>query len=297
MGTLIARKYPTILALGAADHTYVECGTGGKAWSCWGGKTGGMAFNRGTGSTSRADAIAQPNERAAITCYLVNGVCHQAANRILFPAGIVVSGARGYTLSVSIFGIYGRRGVGSCSTAIPFNNHPGVSGDLAACLGPPRRGPSSPTKAAAPSVRETAHLKSIQGMYRGFAAESATALDEMNLHVRMFEREVDFRFNGKLPRLKAQGLREAKVQVELAHHQMTERLGRGELEAASFVIAFNAMTERFQNDAANALTGAQFKQMFNYERDERLVLADPEAVDASFGQGTAKRVYGDRLPR
>ena len=51
MGTLIAKKYPTKLFLKAADHTYVECGTGGKAWSCWGGKTGGTAFNSGTGTT------------------------------------------------------------------------------------------------------------------------------------------------------------------------------------------------------------------------------------------------------
>ena len=296
MGTLIAKKYPTKLFLKAADHTYAECGTGGKAWSCWGGKVGGTAFNRGTGSTLRADAVAEPNERAAITCYLVNGVCHQAANRILFPAGIVVSGARGYILSVSIFGIYGRAGAGACSTPIPFNDHPGVKGDLAACVAPPARGPSSPAKSSAPPPREAAHLKSIQGMYKGFSAAAMTVLDAMNLHVRMFEREVDFCFNGKLPSMKAQGLRQAKTQVELTHHQLTERFGRGELEAATFVIEFNAMTDVFQASAANALTGPQFKQMFGHERDERLVLADPDAIDASFGQGTARRVYPAQLP-
>lgn len=291
MGTLIAKRYPTKLALGAADHTYVECGTGGKAWGCWGGKAGGAAFNRGTGSTLRADAIAEPNERAAITCYLVNGVCHQAANRILDPASITVSGARGYVLSVSIFGHYGKGGLGPCSTPIPFNNHSGVTGDLAACVAPRTRGPSSPTKPSALPASEAAHLKSIQGMYMGFSAGTMTALDAMVLHVRMFEREVDFRFNGKLPKARAQGLRQAKTEVELTHHQLTERFGRREMDAVTFVVAFNEMTNVFQTSGADALTGPQFKQMFGYERDERLVLADPDAIDSSFGEGTAKRVY------
>ena len=143
MGTLIAKKYPTKLFLKAADHTYVECSTGGKAWSCWGGKTGGTAFNSGTGSTRRADAIAESNEHAGITCYLVNGVCHQAANRILVSAGILVSTARGYALSQAVFGTYGRAGVWPCSA--PFNQQVGVTGDLPECsaaaspAGPPGR--------------------------------------------------------------------------------------------------------------------------------------------------------------
>lgn len=39
--------------------------------------------------------------------YLVSGVCHQAANRILYPARVIVSKAKGYTISSSIYGDYG----------------------------------------------------------------------------------------------------------------------------------------------------------------------------------------------
>ena len=81
MGVLIAKRYPAKLFANLADHTYVECGTGGR-WSCWGGKTGGTELRRATGSTQRADDIAGKNEKAGISCYLINGVCHQAANRI-----------------------------------------------------------------------------------------------------------------------------------------------------------------------------------------------------------------------
>ena len=103
MGQLVAKRYSTSLFANLADHTYVECGTGGKGWSCWGGKTGGAELRRGVGSTKRADDIAGSDGRGGITCYLVNGVCHQAANRILLPAGITVRGARGYEVSEALF--------------------------------------------------------------------------------------------------------------------------------------------------------------------------------------------------
>jgi hypothetical protein len=132
MGTLVAKKYPTKLFANAADHTYVECSNGARGWSCWGSKTGGTAFNSGAGSTNRADSIAEPNERAGITCYLINGVCHQAANRILLPAGILVSAARGYSVSSAIFGPYGRAGLWPCSAL--FNQYAGITGDLPGCM-------------------------------------------------------------------------------------------------------------------------------------------------------------------
>ena len=47
MGTLIAMRYPTKLFANLADHPYVMCSTGRKAWSCWGGKTGGTALRQG----------------------------------------------------------------------------------------------------------------------------------------------------------------------------------------------------------------------------------------------------------
>ena len=88
----------------------------------------------GNGSTKQADAIAEADERAGIKCYLINGVCHQAANRILFPAGITARGARGYDVSEALFGTYGRpRGpFGTCPS--PFNQHAGVTGDLPECV-------------------------------------------------------------------------------------------------------------------------------------------------------------------
>ncbi|MBC7894024.1 MAG: hypothetical protein H7066_01345 [Cytophagaceae bacterium] len=65
MGTLVARRYPTIRLLEAADHTYVECGTGGKAWKCWGGKTGGTAVRVAWATSARTPwrRLAVPKRR------------------------------------------------------------------------------------------------------------------------------------------------------------------------------------------------------------------------------------------
>jgi hypothetical protein len=140
MGQLVAKRYSTSRFAKLADHTYVECGTGGKGWSCWGGKTGGAELRRGVGSTKRADGIAGSDGRGGITCYLVNGVCHQAANRILLPAGITVRGARGYEVSEALFGTYGRPGgvFGLCQA--PFDQHAGSTGDIPECAAPYRLG-------------------------------------------------------------------------------------------------------------------------------------------------------------
>lgn len=54
MGILVAKRYPTKLFMNQAYHTYIECSTGGKAWGCWGGKTGGTAIRQASGSTKRA---------------------------------------------------------------------------------------------------------------------------------------------------------------------------------------------------------------------------------------------------
>ena len=176
MGTLIAMVYPTPLFANQADHTYVKCGTGKKAWSCWGGKSGGNVLRRNTGSTQRADKIAKLDEKAGIKCYLINGVCHQAANRILLPAGITVRGARGYSISEALFGTYGRVGYWLCKS--PFFQYKDVTGDLPVCA-EAQGNPSKARKKASPALTEADkldwhYIKGVIGLY-GKAAKMMRA--------------------------------------------------------------------------------------------------------------------------
>lgn len=88
------------------DHTYVTSDNPSHAWPCWGRESGGTEICRGYGKYSVADCISQPNSWAGIV-YGVTGVCHQTANRILYPAGVTVSKAGGYWASHLAYGTYG----------------------------------------------------------------------------------------------------------------------------------------------------------------------------------------------
>jgi len=90
----------------ATDHTYVES-SDGHVWKCFGRFAGGTTICSGTGNTAFADCLSQLNSITGIK-YLITGVCHQAANRILHPAGVFVSSAHGYRASTFIYGTYGK---------------------------------------------------------------------------------------------------------------------------------------------------------------------------------------------
>ncbi|WP_460415294.1 hypothetical protein [Pseudomonas sp. microsymbiont 2] len=284
MGTLVAKKYPTKLFLKAADHTYVECGTGGKAWGCWGGKTGGTAFNQGSGSTRRADMIAGPDGRAGIRRYLIDGVCHQAANRILTAANILVSGARGYALSVSIYGTYGRG---------TFDRHDDVTGDIPECVEKPRLMSSTlvPEPAALPS--EKALVRSNKAFYRRMQDKITTPQDALDFNMRAFDRLLDHLPPLKLSETSRQGLIDAKFHVETMLFSLDHEQRLQNVEPAQLVEQINRMTLTFQDEAANALTPRQYEQVYGVSVDERLILADPDIVSQAFGAGVSRAVFGN----
>jgi hypothetical protein len=282
MGTLVVMRYPTSLYANLADHTYVECGTGGKAWSCWGDKTGGTALRRNSGSTRRANAIARPNERAGIRCYLVNGVCHQAANRILLPAGITVRGTRGYDVSEALFGTYGRpRGAfGTCRA--PFDQHAGVTGDLPAC--------AEDMAAAATTDRraERKYLRGVLALYRKAAARlrSARGLNGPDLErflIELFMHKVRFSLGARLDRALVRKLRDIRASTERSRMTLEEWFARKELTASAFVAAFNTETILFQEAVAGVLKANQYQALFGLRRGETVILADPRIVRRAYG--------------
>ena len=293
MGTLVAKAYPTKLFLKAADHTYVECGTGAKGWSCWGGKANGAQICSGAGSTQRANLVAETNQRAQIAVYLVNGVCHQAANRVLTQTKLQVSTARGYWLSQSIFGTYGKPSL--------YNRHLTMSGEVAACVaaGTPSNGTSvsSPMQMTQEDLTNERLLRKEHERLAKLAlgpSGSATVFDFMKANVRAFERGIISRLKGAaLSKTAMRGLLQAKEEVEIEHYRLNQLFLGRELAADRFVLAFNAMTYEFQDQSADALSAKAYRTAFELSPSERLVLADPDIVDVAFGEGTAAAVYGD----
>jgi len=103
------------------EHTYVTSSCG-LTWRCFGRDSGGTGLAAGTGSSVIADCLSQPNSTAGIS-YLKTGVCHQAANRILHPAGVTVAGCQTFGVSQMIFGVYGKGAWPELSNCYP----PGAS--------------------------------------------------------------------------------------------------------------------------------------------------------------------------
>lgn len=306
MGTLVVKVYPTNLFARLADHTYVACGTGGKAWGCWGGKSGGTELRRAAGSTARANAIAGANERAGISCYLINGVCHQAANRILFPAGILVSGARGYGLSESLFGPYGRPSgpLGSCPA--PFAQHPGVTGDLAACAQPgaaPMAMKKLPPKAAAAlqaaAQAERKYLRSVLGLYG--KAEKAVAAkaplmaaggapmpamlsgsEREGFETRLFMAKAQYQLGSAVDKPMSSRLQHLRRSAGRSMMKLEDWFTQGELKPAQFARAVDDEAIVFQETLANTVSAAQYKALMGTQPGDWITLADPRIVRKAF---------------
>lgn len=294
MGTFVAMRYPTNLFAGLADHTYVKCGTGAKAWSCWGGKTGGTELRRSVGSTNQADAIAESNERAGISCYLINGVCHQAANRILFAAGVTVRGARGYDVSEALFGTYGRpRGpFGTCPS--PFNQHTGVTGDLVQCtdtlLAKATKGRRKTGLARLTRARrdEQRYIRGVLAIYRQavpFTKASARRLAGPELegfHIKLFMHKVEYSLRTGLDRSLSRRLQDIRRSAERSRMKIEEWFSHREMKPSDFVKAFNKETILFQDAAAGALKAKQYKALLGLEPGDTVILADPRIVRKAF---------------
>lgn len=107
LGTLTGYSLPMVGQM--TDHTYVTS-SNGHVWPCNGRFAGGQAICAGVGNVDQADCLALPNQSAGIR-YGLDGLCHQMANRILFPAGQTVTRARGFRFSSTVFGAYGKSGL------------------------------------------------------------------------------------------------------------------------------------------------------------------------------------------
>ncbi|CAN5492826.1 hypothetical protein BH11PLA2_BH11PLA2_22520 [soil metagenome] len=90
---------------GGADHTYVVSSEGTR-FECGGRNQGGRLIVSGQGSHKLAKALSRNNYGGMV--YGLTGVCHQEANRVLYPCGRNVHRAKGAGWSYTVYGIYGK---------------------------------------------------------------------------------------------------------------------------------------------------------------------------------------------
>ena len=277
MGRLVIKAYPTKMAIGLADHTYVECGTGRVGWKCFGGKTGGHALESESGSTKRADAIAEPDEHSGLNCYMVNGVCHQAANRIWTAAGITVEGARGYGVSRGMFSVYGRVGVWPCKS--PFDAHAGVKGDLAACVGGDADTDATEANGMSESQAADAALaSSLLGLYQAnsslFDLDTQPALEEIEaFHLQLFATLLDLRL-GPLAEDQRDQLLAVRRSIEQRHLEIDSRHAAGSLDGLELAAAVDELAVDLQRQMASEMSDEQYQSLFELPKDELVSVAE-----------------------
>ncbi|MEA9753726.1 hypothetical protein VDG64_00655 [Xanthomonas campestris pv. raphani] len=313
MGVLNVCCYPTALALYGADHTYVECESGSYAWGCWGGDSGGTVLRSSHGSTKRADLIAEPDGRANITHYLINGVCHQAANRILRPANITARDARGYLLSVSLFGVLGRPSAVLGRFKAPLYEHASAVGDLDVCLYQGMGVPPSQSLAEKKLIAATVELYKLyypelvdasdtggEQQETGQSWDISEAKRAATFQIKSFKLLVRYRYDITRRRVtltqyhQMMKIREEfERSREVIEQEFVEGGRNGWLE---FVRSFDALTQRFQEGLATILPEEDYKALLDISRDERIVLSDPAIVESIYEPESRPRGPGRRSP-
>ena len=102
---------------GFTDHAYVTSSEQ-HVWACAGRSGGGRMICTGSGSAWLASCLAGAHSIAGIVLS-VTGWCHQMANRILRPAGVDVSAAKGYGVT---YHVWGKSVTGCLRPTIPGRN-------------------------------------------------------------------------------------------------------------------------------------------------------------------------------
>lgn len=279
MGTLLAKHYPTKVFLGLADHAYVECGTQAVGWGCWGGKTGGTVLRSAPGSTNRANSIAQPDERANIKCYAINGVCHQAANRILLPAGITVEGVKGYSVSSALYGTYGLTSgpFGICPS--PFHKYPDVSGDLDACALESKSIESAPGKETPEylnevlAIYEKAEKAGLLGAEKQFSTEEHVAFFK-----ELFASMAQNKLKGAFEKI-SKNILDVRSRTERDKIKLIELYTKNEIKIKEYAENFDKMTIKFQDEMANCLSENEYKQLFTIAPGDKVTILDLDIIE------------------
>jgi len=235
-----------------ADHTYVTS-SDGYVWPCWGRSSGGRMISSGNGSSAQANCLSQTDSHAGII-YGVTGVCHQTANRILWPSRTTVSSSSGYWVSTLLYGVYGTMGVPQllewearkerCSS---------VSGDRQIAAALPASIRAATEKAVAPQpAAEREFLDKIDTLYAPYVKTMTIAkLTEMK-PVDFLAKELDLIADYKL------GADKNPEQISSLQHIQSDALK----EKANLAMALNNRTINGEEYASkvNDLFGTMLNQ-------------------------------------
>jgi hypothetical protein len=262
------------------DHTYVTSDNPPFVWPCWGRGAGGKMICRGNGNSSVANCISQPNSYAGIV-YGVTGVCHQTANRILFPAGVTVSKAGGYWASSLAYGIYG-------------TNFPEFLARLATCntllASPALKGKASvkplemDTRAQSHSIDdlENAYVQKIVAVYTEHMQmphSSSTIMKEesSSLLGKELELTMEFRLGGNLDSQITKSVLKKQADFLKEKGEMDRELYSTDLSIEKYVKEVNDLFGDLFTSLPEFMGKDKYEKIFDLvPSKDRFVLIDPD---------------------
>jgi hypothetical protein len=285
MATLRGHAVSTLFGL--ADHTYVTC-VGGYAWGCWGRNSGGRIISTGTGSSAQANCLSWPSSTAGLI-YGVTGVCHQTANRILWPAGITVSRAKGYWASFLAYGTYGTDvpawliKIGVCSTS---------TGEIPQCAAKARATPSTSklnAGEAPPDPKDRALVRDIKALYlRGVSPQEHKRRSMMKgpADLKIIGSETKLVLQHRLGKtVRAANIKDIQtIQMELFSKKeaIAKHLHEGNISGEELAQKINGAVNKSLKDCLKSLGKENYAKLLELEPGEMVNVVDPKIAAKAY---------------
>lgn len=270
MGILTGHALPVQNLPFVGDHTYVTSDQG-HAWGCFGRTAGGQTICSGNGSEKVADCLSKPNGEAGLR-YLVTGVCHQAANRILYPAGgILVDKATGYRLSVFAFTTYGLGSWPEKQRCMPPTGT--ATGSTLAI--PPSSGPGGPImskleKRAVEYTRRIRELYAREASAKLFPLDRAVEETAIAADVNLGRDEISLQELLKVIAVQ-QGLHELQ-------YELSRSFERRRMTADEYYTSLSGLLSRTFEECEDILGPERFKKMFGAEPGVERAFIDKQTL-------------------
>jgi len=241
-----------------ADHTYAIAThdkTGEEIiWKCGGSYQAGRELLNGEGDALPCDCISERGQvdpaglgGLAGIRYAVDGVCHQATNRILYPVGLEVKGAHAYDVSFYLYGRlgtfasdgYGKKYWDSLRSRCTLPQAP--VGAAAACE-------------AAPPLRPADIL----------AEQTSTTLFDL-------EQATD----AALTKTQTDGLMEELGTAIAVRERLSAALLEGSIGGEDLAAGINAAAATYMATASRIVPQGMFGRVFGVEPGEKVLLVNP----------------------
>ncbi|WP_272513968.1 hypothetical protein [Bacillus cereus] len=247
--------YAIGVGITAADHTYVKSNDG-CTWPCFGRSTCGHEICSGSGDSQKCNELAGPDSHAEIK-YSITGVCHQAANRILIPTGQTVKEAGYYSLSTSVYGIYGT------DANEFFDKHHIKPLDFEIYNN---------------SADEIELIKNVQNLYL-FSNEDCNNTDSpIDLLVKEFELSVQYKLNNSVSNALMGGLKKMLKNFHIKKEELANDLNSQKLTPKEYADEINKEILVMLSSFSKKLTTEEFKKIFGLMPGEQINLVDPEIM-------------------